>query len=488
MLTIGALEYMDTRCKVFTPPDVATYMLDIVGYSDNLYGKKVIENSCGEGNILCAIVQRYIDNLKGASCEYIRHGLQRDIVGYDIDEEFCKKAKSRLDEIALKYGISDVKWNITCANALSISAEEQYDFVIGNPPYISYRSLDIHTRKYLKENFVSCKVGSFDYCYAFIEHAINSLKPNGKMIYLIPSSIFKNVHGENLRNIMFNHLEEICDYTSKKLFGKILTSSALISCVKGSTADHVVYRNIALNTIQEIPKSQFRDKWTFENISYTGKARFGDYFSASIVVATLLNAAYVLSNYEEVDDYIVLHNGQKIEKSVTMEAASPRSLRNQKKERIIFPYFYKDGNLMKYSEKEFMGRFPLAVEHLSTYMESLNKRDSDKQAKWFEYGRSQALRHLNQNKLLISTIITGKVEVYTLEADCVPYAGIFITQIGDLPLDVARRILTSLDFVQYSLNIGIYANGHSVRITPSDIHDFIFDIGLFDTQVVDVMG
>lgn len=52
-------------------------MLDLVGYKGNVYGKKVIENSCGEGNILCAIVSQYIEGLCGETLEYIRNGLER---------------------------------------------------------------------------------------------------------------------------------------------------------------------------------------------------------------------------------------------------------------------------------------------------------------------------------------------------------------------------------------------------------------------------
>ena len=33
----------------------------------------------------------------------------------------------------------------------------------------------------------------------------------------------------------------------------------------------------------------------------------------------------------------------------------------------------------------------------------LENRKSDKNAKWFEYGRSQALKNSNQEKLLLST-------------------------------------------------------------------------------------
>ena len=55
---------MNKKCQVFTPENYVIELLDSVGYTHNLYGKKILENSCGDGNILVAVVQRYIDDCK----------------------------------------------------------------------------------------------------------------------------------------------------------------------------------------------------------------------------------------------------------------------------------------------------------------------------------------------------------------------------------------------------------------------------------------
>lgn len=77
---------MASNCQIPTPEIYVDQMLDYIGYSGNLYGKKVLENSCGEGNILLKIVMRYIESAKRreyTSCE-IKEGLQRDIVAQII--------------------------------------------------------------------------------------------------------------------------------------------------------------------------------------------------------------------------------------------------------------------------------------------------------------------------------------------------------------------------------------------------------------------
>jgi len=43
---------MNKKCQVFTPSDYVEKLLDSVGYKRGLYGKRILENSCGDGNIL----------------------------------------------------------------------------------------------------------------------------------------------------------------------------------------------------------------------------------------------------------------------------------------------------------------------------------------------------------------------------------------------------------------------------------------------------
>ena len=58
------------------------------------------------------------------------------------------------------------------------------------------------------------------------------------------------------------------------------------------------------------------------------------------------------------------------------------------------------------------------------FKDKLDNRNKDVSAKWFEYGRSQALSHLNQEKLLMSTVVTNSIKVYEKKKNDIPYAGI----------------------------------------------------------------
>lgn len=70
------------KCQIFTPDDIVKSMLDYLGYSDHLYGKTILESSCGNGQFLKEIVIRYIKDCesRGLSRTKIKNGLGRDIL------------------------------------------------------------------------------------------------------------------------------------------------------------------------------------------------------------------------------------------------------------------------------------------------------------------------------------------------------------------------------------------------------------------------
>ena len=201
--------------------------------------------------------------------------------------------------------------------------------------------------------------------------------------------------------MMIDHISSICDYPDQNLFEDALTSISIFLYDKKYNLDVINYENATTSYKSVIERSGLKEKWVFgSNNTNERMIRFGDVFNASIAIATLLNKAFVIdSSFSE---------NEKIETDVLRKAVSPKSLRSKVEKQIIFPYKYVDNKLQHYSSVEFNSLFPNATNHLKNFEKELNNRDKDKGSKWFEYGRSQALSHLNQEKLLISSIITSR--------------------------------------------------------------------------------
>lgn len=461
------------KCKVFTPEKYANVLLDNIEYTTDLQGKKILENSCGDGEILKIIVKRYIESLLTTESLYnIKKGLESDIYGIELDKKHYDNCIENLNILALKYNLKDIKWNIFNIDTLNKEWDISFDYIVGNPPYISYKDMSINLREILRKKYKSCQKGKYDYYYAFIEESLKLLRKGGKLAYLIPSSFFKNVSGKELRKILLPFLTKIIDYKSQKIFKDALTSSAIILCENIFTPSFL-YFDIENNSNRLICKNNLNETWIFKEINNDNKKRFGDYFSASISVATLFNKAFVIKKYEEEEDYIYTKNF-KIEKKILKKAASPLGMKKNRKELIIFPYKYEEEEIIRFSTEGFESNFPEANRYLLSFADSLYLRNSDKNAKWFEYGRSQALKKLNRKKILVSSLITNKVEAYMLDENTIPYSGIYIISNSKLSLEEAYKIIMSKEFLEYIKIVGKNANGETIRISPKDINDYYF--------------
>ncbi|MEG0835455.1 MAG: N-6 DNA methylase [Anaerovoracaceae bacterium] len=466
------------KCQIFTPDDIVKNMLDCLGYLNNLYGKTILESSCGNGQFLKEIVRRYIEDGKtqGLSRTKIKNGLGRDIFGIELDPVQYEECIDVLNSITDRCGLKRVHWQIKQADALREPFSRMFDFAVGNPPYVSYWDLETSEREYVENKYNVCQFGAWDYSYAFLQDGFDHLKQDGKMVYIIPNSIFKTKSGRHIRSLLQPNLTKILDFTTTNIFGKVLTSPAIMVINRGARSPQVTYQDLSKK--QQIVMDRFMlvDEWLFgcQTQSANLTHKFGDYFKIATGIATQCNKAYILTDYVDDGEYF-LFEGKKIEKSAVRKAASPRGRAKGALEYIIFPYSYSNGELNRYDEETYKQKFPFAYAYLESKKDQLAERDADRRAQWFEYGRSQALSHINQNKLLLSTVITGKVRAYPLESDEVPYSGLFVTRIDrpdGLPLTEAMAVLTSAEFLKYLEPRGINARGKSIRITAENIINY----------------
>ena len=180
---------MDYNYKIYTPEEYAITMGKIAlnkylesNAKEALLNIKIIDISCGSGNLLLGILEELIKISKNICGEY-RYSNQW-ITGFDIDLNALKNFEKRAKALLSKYGIEG-NLNIKHCDSLYENIMEKYDIVIGNPPYLG--------EKNHKEIFQTIKETNFgkkyykpkmDYFYFFIEKGIDILKENGVLVYL----------------------------------------------------------------------------------------------------------------------------------------------------------------------------------------------------------------------------------------------------------------------------------------------------------------
>lgn len=469
-----------SKCQIFTPHSVVVDMLNEVGYTRNLLGKRILENSCGNGRFLVEIVQRYIFDAQsqGLTTTAIKAGLETDIWGAELDKEQYTACIAALEEVAYKNGIANVNWNIHNCDSLRKPFQQTFDFIVGNPPYLSYWDLPESERVYVRENYTTCDNGAFDYCFAFIEKAVTQLSNVGKLAYIIPGSIFKTRTAKSLRQFIKPLLTNIIEYKAQTVFTDATTSPSIIVLEAGYLGSTINYYDVPTQKSVSITKAELNDElWVFEkapiNDQQPAKKRFGDFFEVSSSVATQYNNAYILTGWTTEGDFLVSKDRTAtVELTATRPAARPKRQATSTLEYIIFPYRYENGKLVRYAENEYRKQFPLAYDYLIKSKEKLGERAADKKAAWYEYGRSQALQKLNQEKILLCPVVSNVVQAWKIGEDVVPYSGFFIVAKEGSNIDDALDIIKRSAFTEYIKTVGINANGSSVRFSTRNVENY----------------
>ena len=82
----------------------------------------------------------------------------------------------------------------------------QYDFVVGNPPYIRTRRLTDEENRRFRETYLT-PTGAYDIYVPFMERAIMWLQNNGKFGFVTSNKYFVADYGERLRAFILNNCE-----------------------------------------------------------------------------------------------------------------------------------------------------------------------------------------------------------------------------------------------------------------------------------------
>lgn len=481
--------------QVSTPIWIVNEILNACQYSgSNILRKYVLEPACGNGAFLGEMVTRYIvaAQMEGQSHSQIIKELETYIVGVELDELVYCECIQRLNQLVKeKLGSNaTVQWRIYRQDTLDFYRDyaAYFDWIVGNPPYIRIHNLDEDVRIRLKQTF-QFTVGTTDMYLAFFEMAFFMLNQSGKLGFITPNSFLHNTSYQKFRQFLQwqSKLKMLYDLKSHKVFDRYSTYTAISIFDNSHIQPEFIYKELINNKFIEVNRIVFAclnaKKWTLANseqsqflhdLYQSGHAKLQDFFDVQYGFATLRDKIFIAKS-TFLNNELSEFNGEKIETAILRMIVKGSRYKGQPEdmESILFPYVWEKGRYRAYLEAELAQQFPLAYAYLLKNKEELLKRDIDKKAQWFEFGRSQGLQTSHREKIVISPLVNGCVQFFRLPEHILVYSGIFMTRKSpDVDWQIAEQALSSSDFFRYVRLMGKDMSGGYKSLSSKTIKTF----------------
>jgi adenine-specific DNA-methyltransferase len=333
-----------------------------------------------------------------------------NIFACDVDEDICQTVQKMLPTGHFRLGsfFAQKDW------------EKKFDVVIGNPPFVRIHNIPEDTKNEI-QSFDFC-FGMYDLYYAFYEYGLKMLKPNGILLYISPNSFTKNASGIKLREYIENNnlLAYFEDFSDEQKFEGYSTYTCIMMLTNSR------------QTI-EIPWNKPREK---VGLSYT---------SLQNGLATLADRIFIQDKFDGLEKECV----RPIIKASTGEI----------KECIYPP-----------STEEELKKYPKTYEYLLSHKKELENRSITGSTKWFQFGRSQGLSNINNEKLVISTTMPNSEFKYTrVGPEYLVYSGLYATAED---LDKLEEEFQSNNLLDYLVENGKPMRGGYTQITSTLLKNY----------------
>lgn len=379
----------------------------------------------------------------------------------------------------------------------NINGGELFDVILGNPPYVSTENMkNLLNKKEVKvyKDKYSTSKGQFDKYFIFVERALEKVKENGVVSYIIPNKFTKIKSGEALRKILSKneYVKEYIDFGSLQLFKErnktVYSSILLLQKSQQSKFNFVEVDNMSkwfskmeLKEIEveskvlgSLPWALVADEEEMRLINkiYKNSTALSNEVELFNGIQTSAERPpiywFSLKEVIEENDYgFKIKKMDKeyiIEKDILKRYFKP-VLKSEKNlgsydifdtdKYIIFPY-NSEGKL--YDLKTMEERFPNTLEYLKdNYLELQPKqiggirRDVPLATKetWYQYGRDQALTAFN-NKIKLIVGVLSKKAMYLYDENnfviasggTAGYCGISQKKESDYQLEFIQAYLT----------------------------------------------
>lgn len=214
--------------QFFTPRPIVDFMIDIANIN---YNDEVLDFAAGSGGFLIKafeakqkMIQEIEENFPGTltsekSINELIEDIKKDIYGIDAEPRAARTAKMNMllwgDGNQIQHGngldINDYSNDPYKASEYNpMDPSSGVDLVLANPPFGSQEEDQTILRRYELSKNVKSKDGKITKSKEkteklFIEKAAKMLRPNGRLLIVLPEGIFSNDSDKNVRDFIMQN-------------------------------------------------------------------------------------------------------------------------------------------------------------------------------------------------------------------------------------------------------------------------------------------
>lgn len=453
--------------RFYTPEFIVNNILDLSGYhGQTILKKHAIDNSCGDGAFLVAIVDRYCNEFLKINNDLrmLSEELSTYIHGIEIDETESKKCIENLNNAVRKYGFNIVNWDINCADTLSVDKYNgKMDFVLGNPPYVRVHNLG-NSFDHIKK-FSFAQNGMTDLYIVFYEIGLKMLNESGILGYITPSSFFNSIAGEYMRLHLVNNnlLDKIVDLKHFQAF--TATTYTTITILKNNrqqnTTDYYQFED-KNNFPFYVDTLSVEDYFISGNFYFADKGKLGE-LKTILNYNTVKNFFAVKNGFATLADNFFIGNFDFGAFTIPIVKAS-----TGKQFECLFPY--SKGKLVPFED---LTATPSIKSHFEIHKDLLLKRSLEKNSEWYGFGRTQGINDVYRCKYSINALIKTQSDLKLIKCDngVGVYSGLYI--LTEVPESELKEMLYSEDFISYISLLGKYKSGGYYTFSSKDLKNYL---------------
>lgn len=462
--------------QVFTPHEIVCRILDEVGYfGAATLDRPVLEPSFGQGIFLTEIAERIIAAGRhlGLLDSEIAERIDDLVWGIELDGELFSSARDALISSLAERGFSVSLPHLILGDALDFTTTQRFGWVVGNPPYVRIHNVSEEGRRKIARFDVFGGVS--DLYLIFFEVGTRLLDKGGKLGYITPNSFLRNSTQRKFRSVMTDEgISKIIDFGARKVFPGVGTYTA-ITVVDSSKPSDVVF-------VKEAEGEAFTrtlDRASFAALDHWGIVSDEDEIFLQRCLTGIPLSSFATAQYgvqTSADKIFLTAPDSTFDEELSRPVVKASTYKGGDiPSRIIFPYRKDDAGKMRVVNEAELASNSHTYAFLSSHAEALSKRDIEKGAPWYAYGRSQGIEDMLQPKLVVGTTLAigqTQAQVHSVPADAVVYAGVFITAGNNSELDRAQKWLRSPEFARYARLVGKDMSGGYKSITAKQINQF----------------